>query len=198
MHNNLHHLQTLPGEFTSHIAYKGIGPTSTDTNLWHQHLGHPGRDIMTLALRSADIIGAKYDSNVPLLSREPCILAKLHHAPINTQPSTKATASFHAFGCDIYGPLKETGLGGAKFLLGVIDNSSNYVWLLAIPSKKVYVSILCSVFTDRNSHTRPHPARTFRPTIKLDCDPNYLDVARRTMVSSLGYTAHFTAPYTHS
>jgi hypothetical protein len=36
------------------------------------------------------------------------------------------------------------------------------------------------------------------PTIKLDCDPNYLDVACRTMVSSLGYTAQFTAPYTHS
>jgi hypothetical protein len=75
MHNQLPHLQTLPGEFTFLIAYKGSGPTSTDTTSWHQRLGHPGKDTMTLALRSEDITGAKYDSHVPLLSCEPCILA---------------------------------------------------------------------------------------------------------------------------
>jgi hypothetical protein len=47
---------------------------------------------MTLDLRSADINGAKYESNVPPLSCEPCILAKLHHAPVNAQVGTKATA----------------------------------------------------------------------------------------------------------
>jgi hypothetical protein len=84
MYNNLPHLQTIDGEFTSLLAYKGVGPMSTDTTLWHQRLGHPGKDTMTLALRSAGITGAKYDNHVPLLSCEPCILAKLHHAPVNT------------------------------------------------------------------------------------------------------------------
>ena len=36
------------------------------------------------------------------------------------------------------------------------------------------------------------------PTIKFDCDPNYLDVACRTMVSSLGYTSQFSHPFTHN
>jgi hypothetical protein len=47
-------------------------------------------------------------------------------------------------------------------------------------------------------HSRLHHACAFTPTIKLDCEPNYLDVACRSMVSSLGYTADFTAPYTHN
>jgi hypothetical protein len=31
-------------------------------------MSHPGKDIMTLALRSADITGAKYDRRFPLVS----------------------------------------------------------------------------------------------------------------------------------
>jgi hypothetical protein len=61
------------------------------------------------------------------------------------------------------------------------------------------VSTLSSLLTYvRNLHSRLHHNRAFRPTIKFDCDPNYLDVACRTMITSLGYTAEFTAPYTHN
>jgi hypothetical protein len=104
---------------------------SIDTTMWHQRLGHFGRDTMTLALQSVDITRAKYDRHVPLLSCEHCILvAKLHHAAISIQPDIKAPPCFHAFSFDIFGPHKETGPGGAKYLLGVIDNLSNYICLL--------------------------------------------------------------------
>jgi hypothetical protein len=43
---------------------------------------------MTLAPRSADITRAMYENHVPLLSCEPCILPKLHHARVNTQTGT--------------------------------------------------------------------------------------------------------------
>jgi hypothetical protein len=82
---------------------------------------------------------------------------------------------------------------------GIIDHFSNRIWLLALPSKKAIIPTLSSVLTDIKSlHSRMHRARAFMPTIKFDSDPNYLDVAYRTMVSSLGYTAQFTAPYTHN
>jgi hypothetical protein len=97
-----------------------------------------GMDTMTLALPSQDINGAKYDSHVPLLSCEPCILAKLHHAVVIRQSCTKQIACFHASSYDIFGPPKETGPGGAKYVLGVIDN---YIWLLALPNRKAVVSI---------------------------------------------------------
>jgi hypothetical protein len=71
-----------------------LTPTSADKTRWHQRLGHPSMDTMTRPLRSADITGARYDSHVPLLSCEMCILAKLHHANVNTQPCTEATTCF--------------------------------------------------------------------------------------------------------
>jgi hypothetical protein len=55
MHNNLPHLQTLPGEYTSLLAYKDVGPTPTGTILWHQRIGNLGRDTMTLALKSVKL-----------------------------------------------------------------------------------------------------------------------------------------------
>jgi hypothetical protein len=107
MHNNLAHLHTPPGEFTSLlIDNKGVGPTYIGTILWQQRFGHPSKDAMTLALWSADITRAKYDNHVPVLSYEPCILAKLHHAVVITRPGTKATAWFEAFSSDTFGPLK--------------------------------------------------------------------------------------------
>jgi hypothetical protein len=70
-------------------------------------------------------------------------------------PGTKTTACFQAFISDIFGPLKETGPGGAKYLLDVIDYHSNYIWLLALSSKKVVVSTLSSVLTGYRG-TVPH------------------------------------------
>jgi hypothetical protein len=84
-------------------------------------------------------------------------------------------------------------------MLCVIDHFSNFIWLLALSSKKAVISIISSVLTDiANLHSLMHPTRAFRPTIKFGCDPNYLDVACRSIVSSLGYTPEFTAPYTHN
>jgi hypothetical protein len=125
-------------------------------------------------------------------------LPKLYHAVVSTQFGTKATTCFHAFNSDIFGPLKETGLGGS--LLGVIDHFSNYVWLLAFPSKKAIVpNPFLVLSTDiRNFHAHLYPDCAFTPTFKLNCDLNYLDVACRSMVYSLGYIAQSTIPYTHN
>jgi hypothetical protein len=106
---------------------------------------------MTLAFRNADIIGAKYDCHVPLLPCEPCTLAKLHHAIVNTNLDTKATAVFYAYSSYVFGTLKEIGPRGAKYMLGVVDYFTNYIWLLALRSKKAVVFTL-------SPHRRPELA----------------------------------------
>jgi hypothetical protein len=50
----------------------------------------------------------------------------------------------------------------------------------------------------KNLHSRLHLDRSFWPTIKFDCNANYLDVACRTMVAALGYTAHLMAQCAHT
>jgi hypothetical protein len=60
-------------------------------------------------------------------------------------------------------------------MLGLINHFSNYIWFLALPSKKAIISTLSSVLTDiQNLHSRLLPACAFRPTIKFDCGPNYV------------------------
>jgi hypothetical protein len=116
---------------------------------------------------------------------------------VSTQLDTKATSCCHAFISNIFGPHKETGLGQVKYMLGVINHFSKYIWLVAPPYKKAFVSTLSSIFTDiRNLHSRLDHART--PTRKFDCGRNYVYVACRNMVSSLEYRSRFTAPYTHN
>jgi hypothetical protein len=90
-------------------------------------------------------------------------------------------------------------LGGAIYVLGVTDNFSNCIWLLALPTK-------WTKFPPRLPYSRISQA--FTPVsmavvlsdqlLNLICHPNYVDVACRTMVFSLGYTAKLTAPYTHN
>jgi hypothetical protein len=86
---------------------------------------HASIDTMTLDLRFADITGVKYDNHVPLLSCEPCVLAKLHPAAVNHLQVIKPTTFLHAFRYDILDPLKETRPRGAKYMLGVIDHFSS-------------------------------------------------------------------------
>jgi hypothetical protein len=95
----------FPVDSRPSLLNKGASPTSTYTTLWHKRFGHMGKNTSMLALRSQDITGAKYVNHVPLLFCEPCILAKLHHAAIIRQPSTKPTACFKAFSSNIFGPL---------------------------------------------------------------------------------------------
>jgi hypothetical protein len=119
--------------------------------------------------------------------------------PLTLCLAPKPRLAFKHFSYDIFGSFKESGPGRAKYLLGVIDHYSNYIWLLALSSKKAVVSTLSSILTDmRDLHSRLYLACALRPTINFDCDRNHLDVACRTMVSSLGYTAQFTAPYAHN
>jgi hypothetical protein len=85
-------------------------------------------------------------------------------------------------------------------MLGVTGHFSNYILLFVFPTKKAIVPTLPFVVTDiGNFRSRVHTDRAFMPTLKLDCDLNYLDVACCIiMVYSLGYTAQFTVPCTHN
>jgi hypothetical protein len=98
---------------------------------------------MTLALRSADINGAKYGSHAPVLSCEPYILAKTHHAPVNPQHGTKAIACFHAFNSDSFGSFKETGLGEPNtYSVKLITFPTTFGCMHSHPKRQLSPSIL--------------------------------------------------------
>eukprot|EP00873_Tetraselmis_striata_P018760 jgi/Tetstr1/439024/TSEL_027516.t1 len=80
--------------------------------------------------------------------------------------------------------------GGAKFLLGVIDHYSNYIWLAALSSKRDIITQLRLVLLQIRTICSKAGQRRFAPSIKFDCDPNYLDTACRSMDA-----ARFASPF---
>eukprot|EP00873_Tetraselmis_striata_P040371 jgi/Tetstr1/460635/TSEL_005832.t1 len=74
--------------------------------------------------------------------------------------------------------------GGAKFLLGVIDHYSNYIWLAALSSKRDIITQLRLILLQIRTICSKAGQRRFAPSIKFDCDPNYLDTACPSMASS--------------
>eukprot|EP00873_Tetraselmis_striata_P042306 jgi/Tetstr1/462570/TSEL_007556.t1 len=78
--------------------------------------------------------------------------------------------------------------GGAKFLLGVIDHYSNYIWLAALSSKRDIITQLRLVLLQIRTICSKAGQRRFAPSIKFDCDPNYLDTACRSMVRECGFS----------
>eukprot|EP00873_Tetraselmis_striata_P002664 jgi/Tetstr1/422928/TSEL_013708.t1 len=78
----------------------------------------------------------------------------------------------------------ESVVGGAKFLLGVIDHYSNYIWLAALPSKRDIITQLRLILLQIRTICSKAGQRRFAPSIKFDCDPNYLDTACRHAIGN--------------
>eukprot|EP00873_Tetraselmis_striata_P026590 jgi/Tetstr1/446854/TSEL_034332.t1 len=178
------------------LAYKGPPESPPDAHRLHLRLGHPGRDGMKALLRSESVVGVPAAADATMPDCEPCIMGKLRHASVSRAPAS-VVQPFSAFSSDVFGPVDVPGVGGAKFLLGVIDHYSNYIWLAALSSKRDIITQLRLVLLQIRTICSKAGQRRFAPSIKFDCDPNYLDTACRSMVRECGFSDRFTAPYAH-
>eukprot|EP00873_Tetraselmis_striata_P017148 jgi/Tetstr1/437412/TSEL_026094.t1 len=163
------------------LAYKGPPESPPDAHRLHLRLGHPGRDGMKALLRSESVVGVPAAADATLPDCEPCIMGKLRHASVSRAPAS-VVQPFSDFSSDVFGPVDVPGVGGAKFLLGVIDHYSNYIWLAALSSKRDIITQLRLVLLQIRTICSKAGQRRFAPSIKFDCDPNYLDTACRSMV----------------
>eukprot|EP00873_Tetraselmis_striata_P026749 jgi/Tetstr1/447013/TSEL_034471.t1 len=77
---------------------------------------------------------------------------------------------------------------GVKFLLGVIDHYSNNIWLAALSSKRDTITQLRLILLQIRTICSKAGQRRFAPSIKFDCDPNYLDTACRAMFRECGFS----------
>ena len=97
-------------------------PLPESPALWHQRLGHLGRDnLARLTTISTGInlpAAAFRDLNTTLC--EPCADAKTHRAPFHGAEHAPS-APLEYLSTDLCGPLPKTGTGGAKYVLTVLD-----------------------------------------------------------------------------
>eukprot|EP00873_Tetraselmis_striata_P038903 jgi/Tetstr1/459167/TSEL_004613.t1 len=83
--------------------------------------------------------------------------------------------------------------GRARFLLGVIDHYSNYIWLAALSSKRDIITQLRLILLQIRTICSKAGQRRFAPSIKFDCYPNYLITACRSMALAGKYHKEWRA-----
>eukprot|EP00873_Tetraselmis_striata_P044251 jgi/Tetstr1/464515/TSEL_009273.t1 len=162
------------------LAYKGPPESPPDAHRLHLRLGHPSRDGMKALLCSESVVGVPATADAAMPDCEPCIMGTLRHASVS-RAHASVDQPFSAFSSDVFGPVDVPGVGGAKFLLSVIDHYSNCIWLAALSSKRDIITQLRLILLQIRTICSKAGQRRFAPSIKFDCDPNYLDTACRSM-----------------
>jgi hypothetical protein len=103
--------------------------TAVTTDLWHERLGHPGRDALTRALRQAD----PATTGAPSSTCQACRLGK----SVRLSFSDSEHVSFFPFQlvhCDIWtSPV--LSLSGCKYYLVLLDDYSHFAWTFPLRQK---------------------------------------------------------------
>ncbi|RLM60992.1 retrotransposon protein, putative, Ty1-copia subclass [Panicum miliaceum] len=101
------------------------------TNLWHMRLGHMSKLGMA-ELMKRNLLDGCTSSNMKFC--EHCIFGKHKRVKFNTSVhTTKGTLDYvHA---DLWGPSRKLSLGGARYMLTIIDDYSRKVWPYFLKNK---------------------------------------------------------------
>ena len=112
---------TLPGSVSA-VAVTNGEPSKT--NLWHMRLGHMSQLGMAELMKRNLLDGCTSSS---MKFCEHCIFGKHKRVKFNTSVhTTKGTLDYvHA---DLWGPSRKPSLGGARYMLTIIDDYSRKVW----------------------------------------------------------------------
>ena len=114
--------------------------------LWHRRLGHlsAGGIKRLLAGKAAGLELTTADGSeleAACAACEPCKLAKSHRQPY---PASETTTSrpMQLVHCDIYGHVTPVSVGGAEYVLGVVDDYTGYAFVEAFKSRAEVPTLL--------------------------------------------------------
>jgi len=101
-------------------------------DLWHIHLDHPSRQVISLLAKSLDI-GDNFSNKLD----EPCDIcfcAKQTRCSFSESDS-KASEPFEIIHCDIWGVYHIPSTCGAHYFLTIVDDASRAVWVYLMREK---------------------------------------------------------------
>ena len=119
-------------------APQAFHATAISVDLWHQRLGHPGRDQLTAALRSFPFNCTKSAAH----TCPACQLGKHVRLPFSSSSSV-SYFPFQLLHSDVWtSPVPS--ISGNKFYLVIIDDYSHYVWTFPLMNKSDVVPTFLS------------------------------------------------------
>ena len=108
-----------------------VAEASTDTSLWHYRLGHMNEKRMKMLLSKRKLPELK---SVDFDMCESCILGKQKKVFLKTgrAPKAEQLKLVHTY---LWGPSLVASLGGSRYYITFIDDSSKKVWVYFLKNK---------------------------------------------------------------
>ncbi|KAL6325362.1 hypothetical protein AAG906_023207 [Vitis piasezkii] len=105
---------------------------STDTSLWHRRLGHMSEKGMKMLLSKGKLPELK---SIDFDMCESCILGKQKNVSFLKTGRTPKAEKLELVHTDLWGPSPVSSLGGSRYYITFIDDSSRKVWVYFLKNK---------------------------------------------------------------
>ena len=102
------------------------------STLWHQRLGHMSEKGMKMLASKGRIPDLQ---NVKIDFCEPCVLGKQKKVTFVKTGQPPKAGKLELIHSDVYGPTKVSSIGGSRFYVTFIDDSTRKVWVYFLKNK---------------------------------------------------------------
>ena len=162
-----------------------IKPESPE--LWHKRLGHLNYTSLKEISKLAD--GIKLEDGVTNNQCEACIYGK-HHRSSHSSSNNKTTEPLQLVHSDLCGPFNVESLGGHRYFLTFIDDSTHYTWIYLLKQKSEVVA----KFTEFIAKVELESGYQLK-TLRTDGGREYLGLLDE-ILKKKGIKHETTTPYT--
>jgi histone deacetylase 1/2 len=166
---------------------EALTATAPSVMLWHQRLGHPGRNTLRQSVCNLEFSSTKQ----PVSTCEACQLGKHVRLPFTSSTSV-SYVPFQIVHADVW-TSPTPSFSGFKYYLVLIDDFSHYVWTFPLRSKSDVLQCLL--------HFHAYITTQFQlPLIAFQTDngKEFDNHTFRTHLASSGVALRLSCPYTSS
>ena len=109
------------------------------SELWHNRLGHPGKDSFQKLIKGNYVRGLPEKLTAPTGVCAGCQMGKQAKNKVPKSATAVARLPLELTHLDLCGPMHVTSLGGARFMMMLVDDATRYktVYLLKEKSEAV-------------------------------------------------------------
>ena len=112
--------------------------------VWHHRLAHLGKNGMHNLKKHDMVLGFDYSEKKTQNNNtlcKGCIYGKISRLPFDTKYNIRSGNVLDLIHTDMWGPAKTSTIGGNRYFVTFIDNSSNYGWIYCFNSRTELLNI---------------------------------------------------------
>ncbi|GAA5982386.1 hypothetical protein JCM11641_006966 [Rhodosporidiobolus odoratus] len=138
----------------SDLAVFPASPSSTDACVWHSRTGHiNGERLEKLAAGGGQGVAIDgLEKGLSFSSCEPCAAGKITRSPVSKK-SIAASRRVERLVADVWGPSPIAGVDGLRYVVGMVDSASRFMWVKGLKAKHEVGAVMESWIKEREQET---------------------------------------------